>query len=56
MEHLLELVKTASESRPSITFITLESSDDCNWSSSREDKIQASGGKKILIIIEPASL
>lgn len=46
MELLLELVKTASESRLSITFITMESSDDYNWSSSREDKIQAAGRKK----------
>lgn len=57
MEHLLELVKTASESRLSITFIAMESSNDYNWSSSSEDKIQASGReKKILIITEPGSL
>lgn len=46
MEHLLELVKTASESRLSITFIAMESSNDYNWSSSSEDKIQASGREK----------
>lgn len=53
MEHVLVLVKTTSESRPTIIYIAMEISDDYNWSLPEKIKFNPEWTK--ILIKDPGS-